>query len=71
MKTKIIIDISKNKKHPENLDITYTRRDLEKPDTKDEALILLYIEGLVRATIDGGFSPAGIKRNEDGGNTKK
>ena len=65
MKTNIIITIENDKKNPENMDVKYARKDLEKPKTKDESLILSYIEGLVRFTIDNGFAPA-QKGNDDG-----
>lgn len=63
MKTKLIIDIEKK---GESLEITYTRRDLKQPETKEEKLLLLYIEAQVRATIDGGFAPAKKKESDDG-----
>lgn len=66
MKTKLIIDIEKK---GEKLDITYTRRDLKQAETKEEKLILLYIESLVRSTIDGGFTPAKKKEEENGETT--
>ena len=55
MKTKLIIDIQTDKKNPGNMDIKYTRRDLQQPQNDDEKAILLYIENLVRFTIDNGF----------------
>ena len=57
MKTKLIIDIQNDKKNPENMNITYTRRDLAQPNNDDEKAILIYIENLVRFTIDNGFVP--------------
>lgn len=67
MKTKIIIDIATDKKHPENMDITYTRRDLKQPENKDEEMILKYIETLVRFTIDNGFASPITKKEDDNG----
>lgn len=68
MKTKLIIDIQNDKKNPENMDITYTRRDLQQPKNDDEKAILMYIENLVRFTIDNGFVPP-VKPKEDLPNT--
>ena len=71
MKTKIVIDISTDKKNPDNMNVQYVRRDLEQPKNKDEELILKYIEGLVRYTIDNGFAPAQRKEEQDGETTAK
>ena len=65
MKTKLIIDIQTDKKNPGNMDIKYTRRDLQQPQNDDEKAILMYIENLVRFTIDNGFVPP-VKPKEDG-----
>lgn len=65
MKVKLIIDIEKK---GDQLEVKYTRRDLKAPDSKDDKLIVLYIEGLVRSTIDSGFAPAKKKEEENGAN---
>lgn len=62
MKTKFIIDVEKK---GGELEVTYLRRDLKPAQEKEDKLILLYIESLLRSTIDGGFAP-GKKREENG-----
>ena len=69
MKTKLIIDIS-NKKDPENMEVKYVRRDLETPATKDEEMILKYIETLIRFTIDNGFMSPTTKKDDDNGEAR-
>lgn len=72
MKTKLIIDIQTDKKNPGNMDIKYTRRDLQQPQNDDEKAILLYIENLVRFTIDNGFqAPTKPKEDGDGESSQK
>ena len=63
MKTKFIIDVEKK---GDQLEVKYTRRDLKVPDSTDDKLILLYIESLIRSTIDGGFAPGKKKEVKDG-----
>lgn len=63
MKTKFIIDVEKK---GDQLEVKYTRRDLKVPDSTDDKLILLYIESLIRSTIDGGFAPGKKKEEENG-----
>lgn len=67
MKTKFIIDVEKK---GDQLEVKYTRRDLKVPDSTDDKLILLYIESLIRSTIDGGFAP-GKKEVKDGETVEK
>lgn len=62
MKTKFIIDVEKK---GGELEVTYLRRDLKPAQEKEDKLILLYIESLLRSTIDGGFAP-GKKGEKDG-----
>ena len=63
MKTKFIIDVEKK---GDQLEVKYTRRDLKVPDSTDDKLILLYIESMLRSTIDNGFAPAKKKEADDG-----
>lgn len=69
MKTKLIIDIQNEKKNPANMEVKYTRRDLEAPKNDDEKAILMYIENLVRFTIDNGFVPPVAPKEDTDGNT--
>lgn len=63
MKTKLTIDIVSN--YEENtVDFIYNREDLETPKDKDEAAFLIFVEKLVRAVLDNGFTP--LKGKEDG-----
>lgn len=62
MKTKFIIDVEKK---GGELEVTYLRRDLKPAQEREDKLILLYIESLLRSTIDGGFAP-GKKGEKDG-----
>ena len=55
MKSKITITIEKK---DGNLDITYKRKDIVAPDNKDDMVLLAYIGGMIRKTIDNGFAPA-------------
>ena len=63
MKTKFIIDVEKK---GDRLEVTYNRRDIKVSDDTNDKLILLYIESLIRSTIDGGFAP-GNKKEVDSG----
>ena len=63
MKTKLTILIEKK---DGNLEITYKRKDVEKPETTEEKLILKYIETLIRYNIDNGFAPPIKKEESDG-----
>lgn len=63
MKTKFIIDVEKK---GDQLEVTYTRRDLKPAAETNDKLILLYIESLIRSTIDTGFAPGKKKEEENG-----
>lgn len=62
MKTKLTITIEKKN---DNLELTYKRKDLVPTETKEEELIVKYIEAVVRTCIDNGFAPT-LKAEEDG-----
>ena len=63
MKTRLTIDIVSN--YEENtVDFIYNREDLEEPKDKNEAAFLIFVEKLVRAVLDNGFTP--LKGKEDG-----
>lgn len=55
MKSKITVIVEKKDK---NLDITYKRKDIVPPTEKDDIILLSYICGMIRQTIDNGFAPA-------------
>ena len=64
MKSKITITIEKK---DGNLDITYKRKDIVAPDNKDDMVLLAYIGGMIRKTIDNGFAPAPELQEEEQG----
>ena len=63
MKTKIIIDLKTNDK---DLVVQYRRKDLEKPASVDEEMMIKYIMGVVRVCIDNGFAMPTQKEEKDG-----
>lgn len=64
MKMKLTITVEKTE---ENLEITYKRKDIEKPESVDDQLLLAYIEGLIRYTIDNGFAPTNLPKEQKDG----
>ena len=69
MKTKLTITIEKK---DGNLELTYDRKDIEKPETTEDSLILKYIETIIRYNIDNGFaSPQAQEKEGKDGDTSK
>ena len=69
MKTKLTITIEKK---DGNLELTYDRKDIEKPETTEDSLILKYIETIIRYNIDNGFaSPKAQEKEGKDGDTSK
>lgn len=63
MKSKFTITVEKK---DGNLDITYKRKDIVAPDNKDDMVLLAYIGGMIRQTIDNGFAPAPKAEEKEG-----
>lgn len=63
--SKIIINIKTDKKN-KNVDFVYSRKDLIPLEDKNEMLLVMYCEGIVRNMIEKGLVAPKIKGKEDG-----
>lgn len=70
MKSKITIDIRNDKENPEMMNIKVSRKDLLKP-SKDEVILLNYIQHQITMCVNGGFAPAQKKGEKNGKTDKK
>ena len=53
MKTKFTITVQSNGK---TVDFLYRRKDLEQPKDMNEKAFLIFVEQMLRATLDNGFT---------------
>ena len=65
IKTKFTIDVRTSKDGKE-LNLKYNRKDLVKPETQNEKLIIIMLESLIRSVVDNGFTNPTKKEAEDG-----
>lgn len=66
MKTKLILNIYTDEKDSGQLNVKYQRKDIQAPKTKDEEMLIKYIEMVVRTCVDNGFLPGSKKDDKDG-----
>lgn len=55
MKTKFIILVKSNEKK-NTVDFVYSKKDLEQPKDMSEKAFLIFVEQMLRATLDNGFT---------------
>ena len=53
MKTKFTITVQSNN---DTVDFIYKRKDLEQPKDMNEKAFLIFVEQMLRATLDNGFT---------------
>lgn len=53
MKTKFTITVKSNK---DTVDFLYKRKDLEQPKDMNEKAFLIFVEQMLRTTLDNGFT---------------
>lgn len=66
MKTKFIILVKSNEKE-NTVDFIYSKKDLEQPKDMNEKAFLIYVEQMLRAMLDNGFTVnVAPKEDKDG-----
>lgn len=69
MKTKFTITVQSNKKD-NTIDFLYKRKDLMPVEDMQEKAFLIFVEQVIRTTLDNGFT-INIERKENGESVEK